>query len=686
MKNGSAMKNGLCGPGRAKTPTTQGEEMEDLEGDMNKTKAASQLWTTHRDGEVLLRLSKHGPGHETPMTIPEFFRESVSRFGMYPALASKNNEEWDFLNFNQYYEACRKAAKAMIKLGLERFRGVGILGFNSAEWLIAALGAIFAGGLCVGIYATNSAEACQYIITHAEVNILLVENDQQLQKILSIPKARMGTLKSIIQYKGPVKESGTNLYSWDNFMELGDSIPDSQLDEIMASQKANQCALLVYTSGTTGHPKGVMLSHDNITWLAGALSRDCNLTSPPERQEVVVSYLPLSHIAAQIMDIWVSIKVGALIFFAQPDAFKGSLVNTLREVKPTAFLGVPRIWEKMQEKIKESGSKSSNLRKRVVSWAKIIGLKVNTKKMLGSHENPMSYRMAKALVFSKVRSALGFDRCHIFISGAAPLSQDTSEFFLSLDIPVGEMYGMSESSGPHTVCNNENYKILSCGKVVTGCKNMLYKQNKEGTGEICFWGRHVFMGYLDREDATREAIDEDGWLHSGDLGRMDSQGFLYICGRIKEILITGGGENVPPVPIEDSVKEKLPIVSYAVLVGDRAKFLGMLLTLKCLTDPTSGEPLDKLTPEAAAFCQKLGSQATTVTEIVRPQDPLVFAAIQKGIDAVNQEAISNAQKIQKWVILEKDFSIAGGELGPTTKLKRNFVTQKYKTQIDAFYN
>uniref|UniRef100_A0A8D0LS31 long-chain-fatty-acid--CoA ligase n=1 Tax=Sus scrofa TaxID=9823 RepID=A0A8D0LS31_PIG len=614
---------------RAETLTTQEEKAKDLKVDMSQSQeqVTPGLWTTHRDGEVLLRLSKHGPGHETPMTIPEFFRESVSRFGTYPALASKKNEQWEVLNFNQYYEACRKAGKAMMKLGLEPFHSVGILGFNSVEWLIAALGAILAGGFCVGIYATNSTDACQYVITHAKVNILIVENDMQLQKILAIPKSRMETLKAIIQYKVPVKESkSNNLYSWDDFMELGRSIPDAQLDQIIRNQKANQCAVIIYTSGTVGNPKGVMLSHDN-----------------------------------------------------------GTLVNTLQEVKPTAFLGVPRIWEKMHEKIKEAIDKSSSLRKKVFSWARTTGFKVNTKRMMGGHDTPMSYRMAKALVFSKVKSSVGLDHCHIFISGAAPLNQETAEFFLSLDIRIGEAYGMTESSGPHTLSNHENYKILSSGKVIPGCKNMLYQQTKDGVGEICLWGRHIFMGYLEREDATMEAIDEEGWLHSGDLGRMDNQGFLFITGRIKEIIITAGGENVAPIPIENLVKEKIPIVSNAMLVGDKAKFLSILLTLKCEFDKLTGEPLDKLTWEAIKFCRDMGSQASTVTEILELQDPLVYTAIQKGINAVNQQAISNAQKIQKWAILEKDFSISGGELGPTTKIKRHFIIQKYKKQIDNFY-
>ncbi|XP_014978104.1 long-chain-fatty-acid--CoA ligase ACSBG2 isoform X5 [Macaca mulatta] len=585
------------------TPKTQ-EGAKDLEVDMNKTQVTPRLWTTCRDGEVLLRLSKHGPGHETPMTIPEFFRESVNRFGIYPALASLNGKKWEVLNFNQYYEACRKAAKSLIKLGLERFHGVGILGFNSAEWFITAVGAILAGGLCVGIYATNSAEACQYVITHAKVNILLVENDQQLQKILSIPQSSLEPLKAIIQYRLPMKENN-NLYSWDDFMELGGSIADTQLEQVIQSQKANQCAVLIYTSGTTGMPKGVMLSHDNITWMAGAVAQDFKLT---EKHETVVSYLPLSHIAAQMMDIWVPIKIGALTYFAQADALKGTLVNTLRKVKPTIFMGVPQIWEKIHETVKRNSAKSTGLKKKVFVWARNIGFKVNSKKMLG------------------------------------------------------------------------------CGKILTGCKNMLFQQNKDGIGEICLWGRHIFMGYLESETETTEAIDDEGWLHSGDLGQLDSLGFLYVTGRIKEILITAGGENVPPIPVETLVKKKIPIISNAMLVGDKLKFLSMLLTLKCEMNQMSGEPLDKLNLEAINFCRGLGSQASTVTEIVKQQDPLVYKAIQQGINAVNQEAMNNTQKIQKWVILEKDFSIYGGELGPTMKLKRHFVAQKYKKQIDLMYH
>ncbi|KFO81309.1 Long-chain-fatty-acid--CoA ligase ACSBG2, partial [Cuculus canorus] len=571
-----------------------------------------------------------------------------------------------------------------LQLGLERFHGVCILGFNSAEWFIADIGAILAGGFAVGIYATNSPEACHYVAENCSANVVVVENDKQLQKILEI-RRRLPHLKAIVQYGEEIKEKRPGLYSWSEFMALGKDIPDLQLREIIESQKPNQCCTLIYTSGTTGQPKGVMLSHDNLTWTAVAAGRFLMLANTKEQEEVVVSYLPLSHIAAQMCDIWVPIAYGAQVFFAQPDALKGSLIDTIREVRPTAFLGVPRVWEKIEEKMKSIGARSSVFGRRVASWAKEVGLQTNLKRMNGYSEDPVNFRLARHLVYNRVRKALGLDRCMRCYTGAAPVSRETLEFFLSLNIPVLELYGMSESSGPHTMSLPNVFKLTSCGKELEGCRTLIHNPDADGVGEICFSGRHIFMGYLNMEEKTREAIDEEGWLHSGDLGKHDKDGFLFITGRIKELIITAGGENIPPVPIEDAVKDALPIISNAMLVGDRAKFLAMLLTLKCKVNAETGEPGDELTPEVIKYCQKLGSKATKVSEIISNKDQAVYAAIQKGIAAVNERAVSNAQKIQKWVLLEKDFSLAGGELGPTMKLKRPVVTKKYKDEIAQFY-
>ncbi|NWI48927.1 ACBG2 ligase, partial [Calyptomena viridis] len=571
-----------------------------------------------------------------------------------------------------------------LQLGLERFHGVGILGFNSAEWFIADIGAILAGGFAVGIYTTNSPEACHYVAESCSANVIVVENHKQLQKILEVEN-KLPHLKAIVQYGEELKEKRPNLYSWSEFMELGRDVPDNLLHLAVASQKPNQCCTLIYTSGTTGQPKGVMLSHDNLTWTAAAAGRFIRLTEATERQEQVVSYLPLSHIAAQMTDIWSAMTFGVQVFFAQPDALKGTLVETLREVRPTAFLGVPRVWEKMEEKMKSIGMKSSAFRRKVASWAKGVGLQTNLKRMNGYSEVPVNFRLARHLVYRKVRKAIGLDRCTKCYTGAAPITRETLEFFLSLNIPILEVYGMSESSGPHTASLPHAFRLTSCGKELTGCQTLIHKPDRDGTGEICFSGRHIFMGYLNMEDKTKEAIDEDGWLHSGDLGKHDKDGFLYVTGRIKELIITAGGENIPPIPIEDAVKNAVPIISNAMLVGDKAKFLAMLLTLKCNVDVETGEPGDDLTPEALEYCQKLGSKATKVSEIISSKDKAIYTTIQKGITAVNEGATSNAQKVQKWVLLEKDFSLFGGELGPTMKLKRPVVAQKYKDQIAQFY-
>ncbi|XP_026201525.1 long-chain-fatty-acid--CoA ligase ACSBG2 isoform X3 [Anabas testudineus] len=644
------------------------------------------LWTSQGDAEVKLRIEDSGLAAEPPLTVNQMFTRAVERFGNYTALGWKEGDQQKTLTYKEYYQACRTAAKSFLKLGLQRYHGVGILGFNSAEWFIADIGAILAGGFAVGIYTTNSPETCQYVVENCKANIIVVENHKQLQKILQF-EDKLPHLKAIVQYKDALKEKRPNLYTWAEFMELGRDEPDAPLDAIISSQKPNQCCTLIYTSGTTGLSKGVMLSHDNLTWTALSTGHHVRLTDADQAQEVVVSYLPLSHIAAQMVDIWVTMRVGGATYFAQPDALKGTLVNTLKEVRPTAFMGVPRVWEKMQESMKSVGAKSSTVRRKVAAWAKDVGLHTNLTKMNqnGAGRTPISYHIAKKLVFKKVRKALGLDRCYRCYTGAAPITKDTLEFFLSLDIPLYELYGMSESTGPHTISLPDAFRLTSCGVELPGCKTKLHKPDKEGNGEICFWGRHVFMGYLNMPENTEQALDAEGWLHSGDLGKHDQNGFLFITGRIKELIITAGGENVPPVPIEDKVKEAVPLISNAMLIGDKRKFLSMLLTVKCQVNPDSGEPQDELSADAVEFCRKLGSNATRVSDIAGGRDRAINAAIQEGINRVNENATSNAQRIQKWIVLDRDFSIGGGELGPTMKLKRPVVVKMYKEQIENFY-
>ncbi|KAG9341259.1 hypothetical protein JZ751_019700 [Albula glossodonta] len=280
---------------------------------------AQSLWTNDASGSVLLRIDETCP--EEPITVHQMFRASVEKYSDLFALATKKKDKWEKMTFAEYYLCCRTAAKSFLKLGLERFHSVAILGFNSAEWFFSAIGAIFAGGIMTGIYATNSPEACLHVANDSRANIIVVENQKQLDKILQI-KDKLPHLKAIVQYSGPLEKKLTNLYSWEEFMELGLDVPDKELNDIIAVQKANQCCILIYTSGTTGMPKGVMLSHDNITWTAHHASRAGDMQPADTKQESLVSYLPLSHIAAQIYDLWTGIQWGELVYFAQPDALK----------------------------------------------------------------------------------------------------------------------------------------------------------------------------------------------------------------------------------------------------------------------------------------------------------------------------------------------------------------------------
>ncbi|XP_019659105.1 long-chain-fatty-acid--CoA ligase ACSBG1 isoform X2 [Ailuropoda melanoleuca] len=657
------------------------EKDKDKDKDAPPDGSEETLWTTRADGRVRPRV--HPACSQPPYTVHRMFSETLDKYGDLRALGFKRQGRWEHISYSQYYLLARKAAKGFLKLGLEQAHSVAILGFNSPEWFFSAVGTVFAGGIVTGIYTTSSPEACQYIAQDSRANIIVLDTQKQLEKILKTWK-NLPHLKAVVTYGETPPEKMANVYTMEELMGLGEELPEETLDAIITTQQPNRCCALVYTSGTTGSPKGVMLSQDNITWTARYGSQAGDIQPAEVQQEVVVSYLPLSHIAAQIYDLWTGIQWGAQVCFAEPDALKGSLVDTLREVEPTSHMGVPRVWEKFMERIQEVVAQSGFIRRKMLLWAMSVTLEQNLT-CPGSDLKPFAARLAEYLVLAKVRQALGLGRCGKSFYGAAPMTAETQRFFLGLNMRLYSGYGLSETSGPHFMSSPCNYRLYSSGKLVPGCLAKLVNEDAEGIGEICLWGRTIFMGYLNMEDKTREAIDADGWLHTGDVGRMDTDGFLYITGRLKELIITAGGENVPPVPIEEAVKMELPIVSNAMLIGDQRKFLSMLLTLKCVLDPETLEPTDNLTELAVAFCQRVGSKATTVSEIVGTKDEAVYQAIEQGIQRVNRDAAARPYHIQKWAVLQRDFSISGGELGPTMKLKRSMVLDKYKDIIDSFY-
>lgn len=394
-------------------------------------------------------------------------------------------------------------------------------------------------------------------------------------------------------------------------------------------------------------------------------------------------------------DVWMAMCSATTINFGDKNALKGSLVSTLREVRPTYFLGVPRVFEKMMEKMQEVGKSAPAMKKMVASWAKKTGLEKNKKRLeaeaSGCSANvgsDLTYKWAKKLVFDKVKNNLGLDRTKCIGVGAAPISMESLEYFLSLDIPLLECYGMSETGGPHTGNRPGHHRLGSIGPSINGCRTQIFNADKDGEGEIIMSSRNIMMGYLFNEEKTKEAIDSEGWIHSGDLGMELSDGYFKVTGRLKELIITAGGENVAPIPIEDTIKKELPCVSNAMVIGDRRKFLSCLLTLKVEIDTDTMEPKDELSSAAKDWCKGAGATVTLLSEVLTPgfSHEKIMRAIQDGIDKVNAQAVSNAQKIQKWTILPTDFSLPGDELGPTLKLKRHTVLKKYAPYIESLYD
>ena len=420
-----------------------------------------------------------------------------------------------------------------------------------------------------------------------------------------------------------------------------------------------------------------MISHDNIVWETHCMMSYFNLR---EKSEVLVDYLPLSHIAAGGFDVYVMLLCKGTVYFADKMALRGTLIETIQEARPTIFIGVPRVFEKIKERLMEKSSQVTGFKKTLATSFKKIGTEYHTK-----GKNVVQYLIGKPLFYNKVKTAMGFDRCRQFVSSAAPLSDATIKYFLGIDMVISQLYGMSETTGG-TVGTGSRYIPNSIGKPVPGSLVELRNVDGNGVGNMTLKGRNIFMGYLNKEDAIGTDLDPNGWITSGDSACYGNQGNLYIKGRLKEILITSGGKNIAPLVIENEIKEHLPFISNVVVIGDKKKFLSVLLTFKVEIDPTTQMPTDKLMPVVTTWLLTLGCKAKTVGQVLSSTFlTAVHDAIQLGIDLANQAAVSRAATVKKWKLLPQDFSIPGGELGPTQKIKRHVVHEKYAQEIESIY-
>ena len=587
-----------------------------------------------------------------PTRVIDSFERTARARRDHPALRRKRNGHWETITWTEYRRQVRLAARALIGLGVGPGDHVTIIGGNSPEWFIADIGAIGAGAVPAGIYTTSTAEQCGYIARHCDARVAFVENADQLEKFRAI-RDELPALCAIVVMDGTAHAD--DALSWNAFLAMGEMVDERSLDARIAAQRPEDVCTIIYTSGTTGAPKAVMLSNANIGWMVEHGSALVGIRAG----EDMVSYLPLSHVAEQLFTLHNNAVVGTCIWFAES---MDALADALRAARPHHFLGVPRVWEKIQSRMEAAGAARSALGRRIVRWARGVGLRAGYADQRGM-PRPMLYPLADRLVFSKARAALGLDRARTLVTGAAPISMRTLEFFLSLGLPICECYGMSECTAATTVSTPGRYRSGKAGFVLPGAEVRI-----AADGEICIRGPHVFQGYLKDPAATAEVMDAKGWLHSGDIGEMDSEGYLTITDRKKEIIITSGGENVAPQLVEGEMKS-ISLVSQAVVIGDRRRYLSVLLTLDPGQIPAVASAVGSgaRTPGEAAECARFRSH------------------LQSEIDLVNRR-LARVQTVKRFAVLPEELTVGGGELTPTMKLRRKVIAEKYAAVIDGLYS
>ncbi|XP_037959043.1 long-chain-fatty-acid--CoA ligase heimdall-like [Teleopsis dalmanni] len=651
---------------------------------------------------VKLRLNNENKLARKPQTVPQFFRECCLKFGTFKALSYNYSEgaenEWTTVSYAQYENKVEQVALALIHVGLKPRTSVGILAFNCPEWFYTEYGTILAGGVVAGIYLTNSTEAVFHVLSTSAATVCIVDDAEQMAKVRSI-KSRLPLLNAVIQIHEPFDDFvgvDQGYYRWNDLMQM--QFTYELADELIQRENnvfANECAMLVYTSGTTGLPKGVMLSHDAI--VSSGRSLIATLDKIEQGEERLVSFLPLNHVAAQFCDVIFNMALGGCVYFADRNALKGTLITTLIKVRPTVFFAVPRVYEKFQEKILAVEENSSYITKYLLNKCRTVVQNYHLNRMQGNPSSTIAYWLAMRVV-GKVKSALALENCKYLLIGGAPISVDLKKFFLSIDMPLSDSYGSSEIGVISTDINLTN--LHSTGMATVGTELRIDAPDENQIGEICARSRNIFMGYLDDMESTEKVIDSQGWLKTGDMGRIDCEGNLLISGRLKEIIVTAGGENIPPVYIENLIKRELPYISNAMLVGDRRKYLTVLLTLKTNIDNTTGLPSDMLSEETINWLTSLDLNYTKLSEVLNiPNDikkedllkvkitlhPRIVKSIEEGISRANKQAISNAQKVHKFSILPQDFSVVSEELGPTLKIRRSAVLLKYADIIENMY-
>jgi len=599
--------------------------------------------------------ARGGP-RPAPGTLNQLFFDAVAKYNRPDALQYKKDGAYHPISHREVADRVRHAARGLSALGVHRGERVAILSENRPEWAIADFACLTAGLTDVPIYPTVPPEQIAYILKDSGAVAIFVSNSSQAEKIRQI-RAQTPSLKTVIGFD---EIPGLANISIAQLEQMG--LPGENKETITVYRedalrvKPDDLATIIYTSGTTGEPKGVMLSHDNIFSNVEAARR----AVPFEGKDTALSFLPLSHIFERMAGHYMMFATGTSIAYAE--SIDTVPVN-LQEVKPTLVLSVPRLYEKMYARVLETALTGGFVKKRIFFWARGVADRWADQKL--EARNPggllgVQYSIAQKLVFGKLKARTG-GNLRYFVSGGAPLSPEINKFFYAAGLVILEGYGLTETSPVIAVNTPENFRLGTVGKPIDGVEVKI-----AADGEILTRGPHVMKGYYNKPDATREAIDPDGWFHTGDIGELQD-GFLAITDRKKDIIVTAGGKNIAPQPLENKVKTN-KYVAQAVMIGDKRKFPSMLIV-------PNFDQLEK-------WAMKRNIIWTDRAQLLRM--PTIHAKIEKEVSK-ELEGAAHFEIPKRIGLLEHDFSIESGELTPTQKVKRRTIDKNYKTLIDSLY-
>ena len=594
-------------------------------------------------------------------TVPKMFWHGVLTRGPKTIFRQKNFGIWQSVTWDELGRAAREIGMGLVSLGYQPGEVVSILSNTNKEWMCADLGALGAAGVVNGIYPTDAASQAEYLLADSGSVYAFVEDEEQLDKVLEV-RARVPGLRKVVVFdmEGLHDLNDPQVMALDALRALGrdyDVAHPGEWERRIGLRKPEDLAILVYTSGTTGKPKGAMISHQNIV----VTCEGYQASFPQDDRDERMAFLPLCHIAERVGGEYHAIHSGAVLNFVEnPD----TVPENVREISPTVFTAVPRVWEKFYSavliRLKEAGP--------LQQWAYKIAIGIGYRQAkLREERKPVpaglasAFWLARVLVLNNVRKVIGVHRSKILVTGAAPISPDLVRWYMALGLEMVEVWGQTESCGAVTANIGGAVKLGSIGPKM---RHAEVKVSAEG--ELLVRGRTVFMGYLNQPEKTAETI-KDGWLHTGDVGKVDAEGYFYITDRMKDIIITAGGKNITPSEFENQLKFS-PYITDAVVVGDKRPYLVTLIMI-------DHENVEKFAQDNAVPFSNYASLC---------RRPEVQALIQAELDRVNK-AFARVEQVKKFRLIEQKLTAEDEELTPTMKLKRKLVNEKYKALIESMY-